>query len=173
MEIHYYDPDPWRVTLVDTGDYTQTGGRIARIRPYVDDDLFCMTYGDAVSDVDISALTAFHTDSGAAATITAVLPASRFGALDIVDGWVTNFQEKPAHDEALINGGFFVLTPEIFNYIDGDQTYWEHEPLERLAADGKLAAYRHNGFWQPMDTLRERNTLQELWASGNAPWKTW
>jgi glucose-1-phosphate cytidylyltransferase len=174
MEIHYQDVEPWRVTLVDTGDYTQTGGRLARVRPYLDnEDQFLMTYGDAVSDIDLTDLIRFHNEQGTTATVTAVLPASRFGALELDDHLVTSFQEKPAHAESLINGGFFVLSPKVFDYIEGDQTYWEHEPLERLAAERGLSAYRHEGFWHAMDTLRDRNTLQQLWDAGQPPWKTW
>ncbi len=174
MEIHYQDLEPWRVTLVDTGDHTQTGGRLARVRAYLDDDdQFLMTYGDAVSDIDLSELISFHNRLQATATVTAVLPASRFGALELEDHLVTSFQEKPAHAESLINGGFFVLSSRVFDYIEGDHTYWEHEPLERLAAEGGLSAYRHEGFWHAMDTMRDRNTLEELWNSGQPPWKTW
>jgi len=174
MEIHANEVEPWTVSLIDTGDYTQTGGRLGRVRGYLDEDEdFCMTYGDAVSDIDISALLAFHRDRGRWATVTAVLPTSRFGSLDVHDDQVVRFQEKPAQAEALINGGFFVLSPKVLDYVEGDQTYWEHEPLEQLAADDQLSAYRHDGFWHAMDTLRDRNTLEELWSSGSAPWKTW
>lgn len=172
-EIHSYDAEPWRVTVLDTGDYTQTGGRIARAREYIEDDEFCMTYGDAVSDIDLTELIRFHHAQDTLATVTAVVPTARFGALEVDGNMVSTFQEKPAHAESLINGGFFVLSPQVFDLIEGDQTYWEHEPLERLAASGNLSAYRHNGFWHPMDTLRDRNTLEELWSLGHAPWKTW
>jgi glucose-1-phosphate cytidylyltransferase len=174
MEIHHQDVEPWRVTLVDTGDYTQTGGRLARVRAYVEDESpFLMTYGDAVSDIDLTELIRFHHEQGTIATVTAVLPSSRFGALELENHLVTSFQEKPAHAESLINGGFFVLSPRVFDYIEGDQTYWEHEPLERLASERSLSAYRHDGFWHAMDTLRDRNTLEQLWNSGEPPWKTW
>jgi glucose-1-phosphate cytidylyltransferase len=173
MEIHYDEVEPWRVTLVDTGDQTQTGGRLARVKSYLDDEEFLMTYGDAVSDIDLTALIDFHRRQGTFATVTAVQPAARFGSLEVTDNLVTNFQEKPAHAETLINGGFFVLSPVVFDYIEGDQTFWEHEPLERLAAEGNLSAYRHDGYWQAMDTLRDRNTLEELWNAGQSPWKTW
>jgi glucose-1-phosphate cytidylyltransferase len=173
MEIHYDDVEPWRVTLVDTGDYTQTGGRLARVRQYLDDEEFSMTYGDAVSDIDLTELLRFHREQKTAATVTAVQPAARFGALEVADNLVTSFREKPARAESLINGGFFVLSPLVFDYIEGDQTFWEHEPLERLAAEGNLSAYRHTGFWQAMDTLRDRNTLEQLWNSGDPPWRTW
>ena len=174
MEIHHEDVEPWRVTLVDTGEYTQTGGRLARIRAYLEDEeQFLMTYGDAVSDIDITDLIEFHKIQGTAATVTAVLPASRFGALEVKGSLVTSFREKPATAEALINGGFFALSPIVFNYIEGDLTFWEHEPLERLAKEGNLSAYRHTGFWHAMDTMRDRNTLEEMWNSGRSPWKTW
>jgi glucose-1-phosphate cytidylyltransferase len=174
MEIHYEAVEPWRVTLVDTGEHTQTGGRLARVRPYLDDEeRFLMTYGDAVSDIDITDLIRFNSAQGTAATVTAVLPTSRFGTLEVENDLVTSFQEKPAHAEALISGGFFVLSPLVFDYIEGDQTFWEHEPLERLAREGNLSAYRHEGFWQAMDTMRDRNTLEQLWNSGQSPWKTW
>jgi glucose-1-phosphate cytidylyltransferase len=172
--VHSNAAEPWRVTVVDTGDETMTGGRLRRIRSYVqDDDAFCMTYGDGVSDVDISGLITFHRDQGRLATITAVRPPGRCGALEIRDGQVTRFYEKPPGDGGMINGGFFVLSPRCLDLIDGDETSWETEPLDRLAASGELVAYEHDGFWQPMDTLRERNHLEDLWASGAAPWKVW
>lgn len=173
MEIHYDEVEPWRVTLVDTGDFTQTGGRLARVKSYLDDEEFLMTYGDAVSDIDLTDLIRFHRAQGTYATVTAVQPAARFGSLEITDNLVSSFQEKPAHAEAFINGGFFVLSPVVFDYIEGDQTFWEHEPLERLAAEGKLSAYRHSGFWHAMDTLRDRNTLEDFWNTGQPPWKSW
>ena len=174
MEVHQQKAEPWRVTLIDTGDETMTGGRIKRIAPYVENEsAFCLTYGDGVSDVDISAVIAFHEKKKVKATITAVLPPGRFGALDIRDDKVESFKEKPKGDGALINGGFFVLSPEVLKLIPDDSTIWEREPLETLAHEGELAAYSHSGFWQPMDTLRDKVHLEELWASGEAPWKTW
>lgn len=166
--------EDWRITLVDTGDATMTGGRLARVREYLEgEEAFCLTYGDGVSDVDITALLAFHRTHGAAATVTAVRPPSRFGSLDMDGDRVTNFAEKPLEEAGWINGGFFVLSPAVLDTIDGDSTIWEKEPLERLATSGELHAYRHDGFWQPMDTLRDRTTLEGLWESGRAPWKTW
>jgi glucose-1-phosphate cytidylyltransferase len=174
MEVHQQKAEPWRVTLIDTGDDTMTGGRIKRIAPYVENEpAFCLTYGDGVSDVDISAVIAFHEKKKVKASITAVLPPGRFGALDIRDDKVESFKEKPKGDGALINGGFFVLSPEVLKLIPDDSTIWEREPLETLANEGQLAAYSHSGFWQPMDTLRDKVHLEELWASGEAPWKTW
>ena len=174
MQVHQKRAEPWKVTLVDTGDATMTGGRILRIADHVrDEEAFCLTYGDGVGDVDIGASIAFHRGHGKAATVTATYPPGRFGALDIRDGEVRSFQEKPRGDGAMINGGFFVLSPRVLGYIDGDDTLWEQEPLQRLAADGELMAWQHRGFWQPMDTLRDRTQLEELWASGKAPWKTW
>jgi glucose-1-phosphate cytidylyltransferase len=177
MEVHHSTTEPWRVTLVETGEETQTGGRLKRVLPYVDgEDDFIFTYGDGLSDVDITELIAFHRARDVLATVTAVQPAGRFGALDIDDGdhdRVRQFQEKPRGDGAWINGGFFVLHPSVGERIDGDATAWEAEPVRSLAADGQLAAFRHRGFWQPMDTLRDRTTLERLWASGRAPWRTW
>ena len=174
MQVHQKRAEPWKVTLVDTGDATMTGGRILRIADHVrDEEAFCLTYGDGVGDVDIGASIAFHRGHGKAATVTATYPPGRFGALDIRDGEVRSFQEKPRGDGAMINGGFFVLSPRVLGYIDGDDTLWEQEPLQRLAADGELMAWQHRGFWQPMDTLRDRTQLEDLWASGQAPWKTW
>jgi len=162
---------PWKVTLVETGGETQTGGRIKRIRQWVEhDDAFCLTYGDGVANVDIDALIQHHRKHGAYATVTTVTPPGRFGAIELDHGKVTRFVEKPEADSQLINGGFFVLSPRIFDYIAGDGTAWEHEPLQRLAAEGRLSAFQHNGFWQPMDTIRERELLEDLWASGKAPW---
>jgi glucose-1-phosphate cytidylyltransferase len=172
-EIHHREVEPWTVTLVDTGDRTQTGGRIARVARYLDGDAFGLTYGDAVSDVDIRALVELHRREGRLATVTAVLPPARFGALDCEGNRVVRFQEKPAGGDAWINGGFFVLSPSVIDYIDGDDTVWEREPLERLTAEGQLTAYFHGGFWQPMDTLRDKYTLEGLWEQGNAPWKLW
>lgn len=174
MEVHARSAEPWRVTLVDTGDSTMTGGRLRRVRDYLDPHApFCFTYGDGVSDVDIGALLAFHHEQGAKATLTAVLPPGRFGVLDYDGTRVQQFREKPRGDGARINGGYFVLSPCVIDHIDSDSTVWEREPLEQLAADHQLAAFEHDGFWQPMDTVRDRALLEELWASGRAPWKTW
>jgi glucose-1-phosphate cytidylyltransferase len=174
MEIHNVKSEPWRVTLVDTGELTMTGGRLKRVIPYVkDDELFCMTYGDGVGNIDITALLAFHREGGLLATVTGTQPPGRFGALSTAGGLVTGFQEKPVGDGGWINGGFFVLSPKIASYIEGDHTTWEHEPMETLAREGQLAIYRHYGFWQPMDSLRDRNQLEQLWASGRAPWLVW
>jgi len=173
-EVHQDGNDPWRVTVVDTGADTLTGGRVKRIQRYVDGEPFLLTYGDGVGDVDISALVKFHQESGREATLTAVQPAGRFGALEISGtGSVERFAEKPLGDGDWINGGFFVMEPSIFDRISGDDTILEREPLESLAAEGKLGAYRHRGFWQPMDTLRDKRHLEELWDSGAAPWKVW
>ena len=173
MKIHHEFSEPWKVTLVNTGEQTMTGGRLKRVAPYITGEAFCLTYGDGVSDVNITELIAFHKLSGRPATVTAIQPPGRFGALLIDDGAVQSFQEKPAGDGAWINGGFFVLEPGILDYIDGDATIFEQKPLQLLAAKGQLAAYQHRGFWQAMDTLRDKNLLEELWASGNAPWMTW
>ena len=173
MDVHHSTTEPWRVTLVDTGEETMTGGRLKRVLPYVGDETFCLTYGDGVSDVDVTALIAHHRDSGALATVTAVQPSGRFGALEVADGRVSGFLEKPRGDGAWINGGFFVLEPGVGDYIAGDQTVWEREPLERLARDGQLVPYYHEGFWHAMDTIRERQELEALWASGDAPWCVW
>jgi glucose-1-phosphate cytidylyltransferase len=174
MEIHQEHAEPWRVTLVDTGASTQTGGRLKRVAEYVrDEDAFCFTYGDGVADVDVSALIASHRSNGKLATVTAVLPPGRYGAIHIDHGQVTQFVEKPRGDGGLINGGFFVLSPKVLDYIEGDDTAWELSPLECLAKEGELSAYEHKGFWQPMDTLREKNLLETLWQSGAAPWKVW
>ncbi|MFT3735692.1 MAG: glucose-1-phosphate cytidylyltransferase [Rhodocyclaceae bacterium] len=174
MQVHERYAEPWRVTLVDTGEVTMTGGRLKRVAPYLkDEEAFCFTYGDGVSDIDISASIAFHKAAGVKATLTAAVPPGRFGALDLADGKVASFKEKPKGDGAMINGGFFVLSPEVLDYLDGDACVWEREPLERLAAEGQLAAWQHTGFWQPMDTLRDKTMLEELWASGQAPWKVW
>lgn len=172
--IHHQDAEPWRVTLVETGETTMIGGRIKRILPFIgDDEAFCLTYGDGVGDVDISALIEQHKASGRLATVTATQPPGRFGALKYEGDLVTGFQEKPEGDGGWINGGFFVLSPKVGEYIDGDETVWEREPMERLAAEGQMSVHFHNGFWQPMDTLRDKRHLEELWASGEAPWKTW
>lgn len=174
IEIHRKHSESWRVTLVDTGNETQTGGRLKRVAGYLrDENEFCFTYGDGVCDVDISALLRFHQSHGRLATITAVQPPGRFGALEMDDRRVTGFMEKPKGDEGWINGGFFVLSPKCIDRIDGDETAWEGEPLSMLAASGELMAFEHSGFWQPMDTLREKNLLESLWKSGKAPWKVW
>lgn len=174
MEVHQRHAEPWRVTLVDTGEDTLTGGRLRRVRDYVrDEEAFCFTYGDGVSDVDIGASVRFHRRHGRLATVTAVQPPGRYGALRRDGDLVAGFTEKPRGDGGLINGGFFVLSPKCLDRIEGDQTSWEGEPLMSLARDGQLMAFEHNGFWQPMDTLREKNLLEELWVSGQAPWKSW
>jgi glucose-1-phosphate cytidylyltransferase len=173
MEVHHRNAEPWRVTLVDTGDETMTGGRIKRIAQYVKDEDFCCTYGDGVGDVAISDLIRFHKQHGKLVTLTATQPPGRFGALRLLGNDVLSFQEKPQGDGNWINGGFFVLSPKVMDFIAGDTTLWEREPLDDLANVGQLAAYFHTGFWQPMDTLRDKNHLEELWASGKAPWKIW
>jgi len=174
MEVHQKNAEPWKVTLVDTGDNTLTGGRLRRVFEHIkDEEAFCFTYGDGVSDIDITAEIAFHKAHGKLATVTAVQPPGRYGALQITGHEVKGFTEKPRGDGGLINGGFFVLSPRCIDRIDGDQSSWEGEPLAGLAADGELMAFEHNGFWQPMDTLREKNLLEELWQSGKAPWKVW
>lgn len=174
MEVHQCCVEPWRVTLVDTGPHTMTGGRLRRVADYVrDDEAFCFTYGDGVADVDITASISFHKAHGKLATVTAVRPPGRFGSLDREGDAVRGFVEKPRGEGGWINGGFFVLSPKVIPYIDSDATSWELEPLARLAADDELRAFEHTGFWQPMDTLREKNLLEELWASGKAPWKRW
>ena len=174
MQVHHRYAEPWRVTLVDTGEHTMTGGRIKRVADYVkDDDAFCLTYGDGVSDVNITELIAFHRAQGVKATVTATVPPGRFGALDLNGTRVNSFTEKPKGDGALVNGGFFVLSPKILDYLVDDKTIWEREPLEHLAREGELASYAHHGFWQPMDTLRDKVLLEELWQSGQAPWKVW
>jgi glucose-1-phosphate cytidylyltransferase len=174
METHQQFAEPWKITLVDTGDATMTGGRLKRVAPYIGNETFCFTYGDGVSDIDISALIAAHRKAGRQATVTAIQPPGRYGALLIEqNGSVHHFQEKPAGDGAWINGGFFVLEPTVLQYIEGDETVWEQAPLQQLAGKGQLTAHQHQGFWQAMDTLREKNHLEDLWASGNAPWKSW
>lgn len=165
--------EPWKVTLIDTGLQTQTGGRLKRIRPYLADRPFCLTYGDGVADVDIAKLITFHESHGRLATVTAVRNPGRFGALRIAENTVEAFEEKPLGDGAWVNGGFFVLSPKVIDYIEGDNTVWEREPLETLAKNGQLAAFRHQGFWQPMDTLRDKRALEQMWAEGRAPWKIW
>jgi len=173
MEVHQNNVEPWRVTLVDTGEETMTGGRLKRVRQYLGDEPFCFTYGDGVGNVDIHKLTAFHRQHGRLATVTAVQPPGRFGSLELNGTQVTGFIEKPHGDSGWINGGFFMLSPEVIEYIAEDGTFWEREPMERLAADGNLAAYFHSGFWHPMDTLRDKTYLEKLWQSGKAPWKLW
>ena len=174
IEIHDSKTEPWKVTLVNTGLNTMTGGRIKRIKNYVEDDTFMLTYGDGVGDINIQNLLNFHKQHNKYATLTTVQPLGRFGALETdLEGNVLSFQEKPKGDGAWINGGFFVLEPAIFDYITGDETYWEREPLENLANDNQLAAYKHHGFWKPMDTLRDKNDLCNLWESGKAKWRLW
>ncbi|WP_298819608.1 glucose-1-phosphate cytidylyltransferase [Chloroflexus sp.] len=175
MTVHQTQIEPWQVTLVDTGEATMTGGRIKRIQPYIGNETFCLTYGDGVSDVDIGALIAYHREQGVTVTLTAVQPPGRFGAFTLGEDQtlIDSFKEKPSGDGAYINGGFFVVEPAAFDLIAGDETVWEREPLEQLARSGQLAAYRHHGFWHPMDTLRDKNYLEGLWQSGNAPWKIW
>ena len=174
MHVHQKRAEPWKVTLVDTGDTSATGGRLLRVADHVrDEEAFCLTYGDGIGDIDITGSLDFHRRHGKAATVTATFPPGRFGALDIRDNQVRSFQEKPRGDGAMINGGFFVLSPRVLDYLQDDDTIWEQEPLQRLAAEGELMAWQHPGFWQPMDTLRDKTYLEELWASGNAPWKTW
>lgn len=174
MQVHQQKAEPWRVTLVDTGENTLTGGRLKRVAEYLkDEEAFCFTYGDGVADINITELLAFHKAHGKSATVTAVQPPGRYGALQMDHGRVTGFSEKPRGDGGLINGGFFVLSPKVLAVIDGDQTPWESTPLERLTAEGQLVAFEHHGFWQPMDTLREKTLLEDLWNKGSAPWKCW
>jgi glucose-1-phosphate cytidylyltransferase len=174
-EILQNGAEPWKVTLVDTGDATMTGGRLKRVQNYIGQDTFCLTYGDGVSDVDITQLIAFHREQKGLATLTAAQPPGRFGAFNLAQGQtkIMGFREKPQGDGAWINGGFFVLEPGIMDYIAGDATVWEQEPLQDLARDGMLSAYKHYGFWHPMDTLRDKNVLEKLWSSANCPWKVW
>ena len=174
MEVHESKTEPWRVTLVDTGEQTQTGGRLLRVGRYLeDDDEFCFTYGDGVSDIDMQKLIDFHRGEGVLATVTAVQPPGRFGALAVERDRVRGFHEKPHGDGGFINGGFFVLSRKVLEYIEGDETVWEREPMERLAREGQLAPYVYEGFWYAMDTLRDKNHLEELWATESAPWKKW
>jgi glucose-1-phosphate cytidylyltransferase len=173
MEVHQNNAEPWKVTLVDTGEKTMTGGRLKRVREYLGDEDFCFTYGDGVADVDIGKLLAFHKQHGKLATVTAVQPPGRYGALDMHEGEVRGFLEKPQGEGGWINGGFFVASPKVLDFIADDTTSWELEPMEKLAKQAKLMAYEHKGFWQPMDTLREKTYLDELWNTGKAPWKTW
>ena len=174
MHVHNNNAEPWRVTLVDTGDDSMTGGRLLRVKEYVKDEkFFCFTYGDGVGDIDISQTLAFHQEHGRLATMTATQPPGRFGALGMDGNAVRSFQEKPSGDGGWINGGFFVLSPRVIDYIEDDASVWERDPLEQLAAEGELMAYKHQGFWQPMDTLRDKQHLETLWETGKAPWKTW
>ena len=173
MEVHHKFVEPWKVTVVDTGLDTMTGGRLKRVKEYVDDGTFCFTYGDGLSDIDISKLISFHRNQKTLATVTAVQPPGRFGVLDIQKEKISNFIEKPTGDGSWINGGFFVLEPQVFDYLKDDKSIWEKEPLEKLAKDNQLSAYKHNGFWQPLDTLRDKNHLDELWNSNRASWKNW
>ena len=175
FEAHGSEVEPWRVTVVDTGDATMTGGRLRRAREHLGDETFCLTYGDCVADVDITALVDFHRDHDVLATVTAVQPPGRFGALSLGhdENKIEEFVEKPSGDGGWVNGGFFVCDPRVLDYVDSDTTVWEREPLEGLARDDQLVAYRHRGYWQPMDTLRDKTVLEERWAAGDAPWKTW
>lgn len=174
MEVHERHAEPWRVTLVDTGEHTQTGGRLARVRRYLEDEeSFFFTYGDGLGDVDLTALAEFHRHEGRLATVTAVAPPGRFGTLELSAHRVSRFKEKPATDGTMINGGFFVLSPHAIERVADDATAWESAPMESLVRDGELAAFRHDGFWRPMDTLRDKVLLEELWVSGEAPWKCW
>lgn len=173
MEVHQRRSEPWRVTIIDTGEATMTGGRLRRVLDYVGKETFCFTYGDGVGDVNITDLVAFHQREGRKATLTGVQPPGRYGLLEIESSRVERFQEKPDGDGSWINGGFFVLEPSVIDLIENDETIWERKPLERLAADKQLGVYKHGGFWQPMDTLRDKMHLEELWASGKAPWKLW
>lgn len=172
-EIHQNNAEPWRVTLVDTGETSMTGGRLKRVRQYLGDEDFCFTYGDGVGDINITELIAFHCSQKRLATVTGTQQPGRFGALKLEGSCVANFEEKPHGDGAFINGGFFVLSPNVIDYVEGDPTIWERAPMERLAQEGQLSAYLHEGFWQPMDTLRDKQHLEELWQSGKAPWKVW
>lgn len=174
VEVHHKRTEPWKVTLVDTGDKSMTGGRIKRIKDYVkDDEDFCLTYGDGVSNVDIGELIKFHKSHGKYATLTGVFPPGRFGALDVTGTKVNSFVEKPKGDGAIINGGFFVLKPKVIDYISDDSTTWEQEPMKNIALDGQMQVYKHSGFWQPMDTLRDKQYLEDLWQNDKAPWKLW
>jgi len=174
MEVHNRRTEPWKVTLVDTGESAQTGGRLLAVSQFLNnDESFCLTYGDGVSDVDIAASIKFHEEHGKLATVTSVFPPGRFGALEIEGASVKSFMEKPKGDGGMINGGFFILSPKVLNRIEGPETLWEQEPLKSLAVDGELMAFEHQGFWQPMDTLRDKTLLEGLWANNKAPWKTW
>jgi len=173
MTVHEKKAEPWKVTLVDTGDDTQTGGRIKRVKKYLDDDIFCLTYGDGVSNVNIRELIEFHRQQKTLATVTAIQPMGRFGELDVINDKIIRFEEKPQFNESWINAGYFVLSPKILDYIKDDSTIWEREPIEQLAKEGQLSAFKHSGFWKPMDTLRDKIALEELWQSENPPWKIW
>lgn len=175
MEVHAGKAEPWRVTLVDTGENTLTGGRLKRVREHIGNETFCFTYGDGVSNIDVAELIKFHKEQGTLATLTAVQPPGRFGAIALAQGQnqITAFHEKPGGDGAYINGGYFVLEPEVIDYIEDDSTTWEQEPLQKLAHGGQLSAFKHDGFWQPMDTLKDKNYLEGMWQKGNAPWKVW
>jgi glucose-1-phosphate cytidylyltransferase len=173
MEVHQNAAEPWKVTLIDTGEHSQTGGRLKRIARYVGDETFCMTYGDGLADIDLGRLFECHERERALATVTAVRPPGRFGALELHGSRVSAFTEKPLGDGGWINGGYFVLAPKVFDYIEGDATLWENEPLKRLASEHQLAAYFHEGFWQPMDTVRHKQILEDLWVAGAPPWKVW
>lgn len=173
MHVHYKRVEPWKITLVDTGENTMTGGRLKMVKQYIEEEAFCFTYGDGLADIDISKLISFHFSHGKEATLTATFPPGRFGALEIDGTVVKNFQEKPRGDGALVNGGFFVLSPKVLDRIEDNNTVWEQTPLMGLAQDDELRAYKHEGFWQPMDTLRDKNTLENFWSNKNAPWKLW
>ena len=174
MEVHDGRAEPWKVTLVDTGENAQTGGRLLAVGKYIDnEEAFCLTYGDGVSDIDIGASIEFHKKHGKLATVASVFPPGRFGALELEGSFVKSFMEKPKGDGGMINGGFFVLSPKVLNRIEGSQAVWEQEPLKSLAVDGELMAFEHQGFWQPMDTLRDKTLLEDLWGGNKAPWKTW
>jgi glucose-1-phosphate cytidylyltransferase len=174
MQVHQQYAEPWKVTLVDTGESTMTGGRLRRVKDFVkDEEAFCFTYGDGVSNINIASLVEFHKQQGTLATLSATFPPGRFGALDLQDNKVSSFKEKPKGDGGMINGGFFVLSPKVIDLITDDDCIWEREPLEKLAESGQLSAYEHEGFWQPMDTLRDKTHLEELWQAGRAPWKVW
>jgi glucose-1-phosphate cytidylyltransferase len=173
MEIHHSNAEPWRVTLIDTGYDTGTGGRLRRIRSFLGDEDFCFTYGDGLSNIDILDLISFHKSKKTLATVTTVLPASRYGVFALEKNNIIAFDEKPKKNGGWINGGFFVLSPKVVDFIDGDETHWEHSPMKSLVSSGQLSAYLHRGFWHPMDTLRDKNRLEEMWNSGKAPWKIW
>lgn len=173
MEVHRRNAEPWRVTLIDTGEQTQTGGRLKRVRKYLDEEDFCFTYGDGLGDVNVRELIEFHYQQKTLATVTAIQPPGRFGALDVQQNRIVRFDEKPHGDGTWVSGGFFVLSIKVLDYIEGDHTSWEKAPLERLAKEGQLAAYKHSGFWKPMDTQRDKMQLEELWNTGKAPWKLW
>ncbi|RKP47239.1 glucose-1-phosphate cytidylyltransferase [Cohnella endophytica] len=173
MTVHRNESEPWKITLVDTGENTMTGGRLKRVKQHVGNETFCFTYGDGVSDVNIEHLIRYHKEKGRRATVTTVQPPGRFGSINVMADQIVGFKEKPQGDGTWINGGFFVLEPDVFNYIDGDETLWEHGPMEALASDGQLSAYIHSGFWQPMDTLRDKVKLEEMWQSGQAPWRVY